>query len=372
MPEQKVRDQAYIRQSNIHAVLSALREEQPISRRDIIRISGMSPTSITRIIGTLIDLSLVVEGETDAQSTGRGRKAIALRTNSDGLYTLGILLDRHMLTLCVLNFNSEVLYSAVGDMPDGHAPEDVARAAQAMFDRVPDGIIHDMTSLRGIGIGMSGTVNPGTGACSAFERVFGLPVWLENDVKAALIGEKERLAIPRRTDAAYLHLGRGGIGTSVTSGGELLRGECNAAGEVSHIALLPSELRCECGQRGCLQLHLAEDFLLRRAREAEPSIASLEALLAAQRQRLPWAEMLAADFKRHFRLMITLLDGFYNPAKIIVGGDTACGLRALLEDGGLPEHVVLADDFPGASVRGVAILAMRQALLRRLAEYGAV
>lgn len=383
MSQQKVRDQAYIKQSNIHSVLKLLRTHQPVSRKDIIRLSGMSPTSITRIAGALLDLSLVLEGESPEDAIRRGRKAISLRTNPDGLYTIGILFDRKEVKLCVLNFDNENLYTASVEMEQGyHTPQEVAEKAHALFEQIPTGVVRERSHVRGIGVSVPGIVNHLSGVVElsiqmqwsdidirqAFEQLFGLPVWVENDVKAALIGEKDLLGIPRMSDAAYLFISKGGLSTALTSGGELLRGERNAAGEVAHIVLAPSDLPCDCGQYGCLQLHLLETYLIRRAQKIDESVTTLEDIITAAQQKLSWAEILISDFKRHFMLVISMLDSFCNPAKIIVSGSTVDKFWSYLEPSLPPGHVILTHDFTGASVRGVAILAMQQTLIQRLAE----
>lgn len=382
----KVRDQAYIKQSNIHAVLKTLRDEQPVSRKDIIGITRMSPTSITRIVGTLLDSQLIVEGP-GPESMGRGRKAVLLRTNPDGLYTLGFLVDRDYIRACVHDFDGHTLYSAEQPLPRAiRTADEVAGQAHRLYKAIPQAVFENPARLQGIGVSTPGIIDSGTGEVlesiqmhwrqvdlqGAFERVFGLPTWVENDVKAALIGEKDRLGIPRQTDAAYLYLGESGIGLSMTAGGELLRGEGFAAGEVAHVVLSPSDLACDCGQYGCLQLHLVETYLIRRAQKIDPQVQSMEGIAAAYLQRLAWAEVLIGDFKRHLLLVIALLDSFCNPAKIIISGDILKWLTPMLDDVLSDPHLLTAPDFRGASVRGTAIIAMQHTLSRRLAGHEAV
>lgn len=379
----KVRDQAYIKQSNILSVLKILRDTQPISRKDLTTITGMSPTSITRIVGTLLETGLVVESD-GAETAGRGRKAIALVSNPGSLYTLGFLAERTHLLMHLLDFDSHTLYTAERDLPDApHTPLEVAQAARAMFEAIPRRVLPSPALVQGIGVSVPGVVRYDTGMVelsinqrwenenlrAPFEQVFGRPIWVENDVKASLIGEKDRLAIPRHTDAAYLFLGRQGISTAVTAGGELLRGERNAAGEVAHIVLSPSDILCDCGKYGCLQLHLVESYLIRRAQKMDASVQSLEGIIAAYRQQLPWAEVLISDFQRHLSLVLSLLDSICNPAKIILSGTIISTLEPLLGAALGDGHVVVAPDYAGASARGIAIIAMQHTLTRRLAGH---
>lgn len=380
----KIRDQAYIRQANTHAVLKTLRDEQPISRRDMIQLTGMSPTSITRIVSSLLDSQLVTEGKPPKSSNVRGRKAILLRTNPDAMYTLGFMLDRDFIRMNLHNFDDQTLYTAEEAVGESASldPKALVERAHAMAQAIPREVLRDRSLLRGIGVSISGTVDDVRGIVvesirmrwqevdlrTVFERVFGLPTWIENDVKACLIGEKDRLGIPRSTDAAYLYLGKNGIGVAATTNGMVVRGKGNAAGEIAHMVLSPSDIPCSCGKHGCLQLHLLETYLVNRAQRIDPSIQSIDGILDAYRQRISFAEVLLGDFKRHLLLLIALLDSFFNPAKIIVTGTTMSKLNAFIEDAIPRDHVILTDDYVGASVHGVSIIAMQQTLIRRLAE----
>ncbi len=382
MTEAKVRDQAYIKQSNIHSVLRLLREAQPVSRKELTRLTEMSPTSITRIAGALLDRGLVLETH-EKGLAGRGRRALPLTINPNGLYTLGFLVDRDRIRMCVYNFGGQVLHTAQCALPDErHPPEYIAESALALYHDTPRNTIRAPAHLRAVGVSVSGIVDHRTGVVEdsiqmrwrgidlrgAFETAFGLPCRVENDAKAAIIGEKTRLGIDAETDTAYLYLAQSGIATAITSGGALVRGERNAAGEVAHISLSPSDILCECGQHGCLQLHLVEHYLVQRAQKIDPAVQSLEGILAAFRQQLAWAEVMVSDFRRHLTLVIALLDSFCNPAKIIICGSTLDQLVDLLDESALDAHVILANDFAGASVLGAAIIAMQHAVEERLAE----
>ncbi len=78
----------------------------------------------------------------------------------------------------------------------------------------------------------------------------GVPVHVENDVKAAALG-----AAAVREDAgsmAYLNLGTG-VAAGIVIGGRLWRGSRGTAGEVGHLPVDPHGRVCGCGQRGCIE-----------------------------------------------------------------------------------------------------------------------
>lgn len=78
----------------------------------------------------------------------------------------------------------------------------------------------------------------------------GVPVHVENDVKAAAIGAYALLGATG--SMAYLNLGTG-IAAGIVLDGVLRRGSRGTAGEVGHLSVDPNGPLCRCGQRGCIE-----------------------------------------------------------------------------------------------------------------------
>ena len=115
-----------------------------------------------------------------------------------------------------------------------------------------------------VGVGIPGQVDPVVGAVShavnlgieyldlaeAAGRALGLPVHVENDVKAAALGAAALYG--GAGTMAYLNLGTG-VAAGIVRDGALVRGSRGGAGEVGHISVDPNGPRCRCGQRGCIE-----------------------------------------------------------------------------------------------------------------------
>ena len=86
---------------------------------------------------------------------------------------------------------------------------------------------------------------------AAVEPELGVPVRVENDVKAAAFGAYA-LHGGRPARWRYLNLGTG-IAAGIVTDGELWRGARGTAGEVGHISIDPNGPLCRCGQRGCIE-----------------------------------------------------------------------------------------------------------------------
>jgi predicted NBD/HSP70 family sugar kinase len=120
------------------------------------------------------------------------------------------------------------------------------------------------TTVGSVGIGMPGQVEPGgtrivhavnlgideLDVAATVEPLLGVPVCVENDVKAAAAGAYALHGA--RGALAYLNLGTG-VAAGIVVNGEVWRGARGTAGEVGHISVDPSGPLCRCGQRGCIE-----------------------------------------------------------------------------------------------------------------------
>ena len=118
-----------------------------------------------------------------------------------------------------------------------------------------------------IGIGMIGTVDTKNGiwysSNTSWEPIniveelgkeTGLPVTIENDVRAATLAEMLLGLGQGVSDFIYYNVGTG-IAAGFVVNGKLLRGSANNNGEVGHMVVdMQSEITCRCGRRGCVEI----------------------------------------------------------------------------------------------------------------------
>ncbi|WP_235560657.1 ROK family protein [Microbacterium sp. Leaf320] len=120
------------------------------------------------------------------------------------------------------------------------------------------------SAVESVGVGIPGLVDADTGRvlhavnlgvesldlAGLAGRRLGIPVRVENDVKAAALGA----AVLRGIDGsmAYLNLGTG-VAAGIVVDGTIWRGARGTAGEVGHLSVDPRGRLCGCGQRGCIE-----------------------------------------------------------------------------------------------------------------------
>lgn len=155
-------------------------------------------------------------------------------------------------------------------MPTGFGPRAVLEAAVEIVHRVAELSGRRLADVASIGIGIPGAVDSDNGRVSHAVNLgiddlalgpvlgdrLGIPVRVENDVKAAAIGAHYLLTETQVANGfnsmAYLNLGTG-LAAGIVLDGRLLRGGHGVAGEIGHIPIDPHGVRCGCGQVGCLE-----------------------------------------------------------------------------------------------------------------------
>jgi len=159
---------------------------------------------------------------------------------------------------------------ARAEAPSGHGPRCVVDVAVALAR----GVMADpAVDIDAIGACMPGLVDPGSGGVShavnlgveeldlagALRAELGLPVHVDNDVKAAALGAAVHLGVAAARPGtaasagtlAYLNVGTG-LAAAMIRDGVVQRGPGGALGEIGHLPVGGS-VPCRCGQIGCLE-----------------------------------------------------------------------------------------------------------------------
>ncbi|HUG13754.1 MAG TPA: ROK family protein [Thermomicrobiales bacterium] len=179
---------------------------------------------------------------------------------------------------------------------DGHIIESVAAighqsTASGTVETVCD-LVEQVISKRhipwkliiGIGIAFGGPVDSHRGVTirshrmpgfeqlplvGVFEDRFGARTVLENDARAAALGEFTSGAGRGARDMVYFHLGVG-VGGGIVLGGVLQHGASMTSGEIGHMVVSADGHdgpRCSCGKPGHLEAYASESAIIARMRD---------------------------------------------------------------------------------------------------------
>lgn len=97
-------------------------------------------------------------------------------------------------------------------------------------------------------------------------EIFGLPVKVENDAKAAGLAEVLWGAGRGYANVFYTTIGTG-IGAAIIFSGKIYHGRTGAAAEAGHMGIQFDGPQCPCGKRGCIEYLASGPAIARRARK---------------------------------------------------------------------------------------------------------
>ena len=239
-----------VRSTNLRAVLQAILDGGEISRPVVAERTGLSlPTAIS-LIGELESLGLV--GKTGDTVGTLGRPAALYALNERAGYVFAVDLGARKVTACVSDLRGSVIVESTEPTRRGTASSIVEQivdlhrelTAQAGFETGAPGV----TS-----IGIGGVTQPassiitdvtyvpeleGTEFQSDVAEAVGVPVFVENDVNLAAIGETSRGRARGLSSFVVISVGSG-TGMGVMIDGQIYRGSTGAAGEIALLPLRP-------------------------------------------------------------------------------------------------------------------------------------
>ncbi len=261
----------------------------------------------------------------------------------------------------------------------------------------------DSADTVAVGVGIPGQVDPrsgrvqlavnlGIGAepfdlAAQIEDEIGLPVIVENDVRAAALGAYESFTLAGNPFQSVTVLSIGtGISAGVVIDGALVRGSHGMAGEVGHVVVDETGPVCRCGQRGCLEA-VAAGPAIGRAWPRGDSDAAATALFSAAASGDPAALKVASRIAGHVTTALTWLAAAYDTEVVVLaGGVSSVGEEFLtvIRDQIVqraasselaarrlrPEQVTVADALDPPGTRGAALLAARHSLQQRVSPAG--
>lgn len=154
---------------------------------------------------------------------------------------------------------------------------------EALFHAVL-GLVHDLVArAHGVGVACPGPMEASSGVVSPLhiaawrdfplgrrlEDALSLPVAIDNDAKAAVLGELWTGSL-RGSLSAMCVVVSTGVGSGIVLDGRLLDGVGGNAGHIGHVRSVPSGAACPCGGTGCLEAEISGLALARQAGHAPP------------------------------------------------------------------------------------------------------
>lgn len=145
----------------------------------------------------------------------------------------------------------------------------------------------------------------------------GVPVFVDRDTIIAAVGEGTAGAARGVRDFVYVTVSTG-VGGGIVSGGRIVRGATNTAGEIGHWPVALDGPPCGCGSFGCVEAFAGGRNLAQR--HGSPDAGDV---FRAAREGEARARALVGELESAMRALAVGLVNVLNPSLIVVGGGIA-------------------------------------------------
>jgi len=243
----------YIKSKNREIVFDMFLEKHELSRAEIARQTNMSFPTVLKVVESLLVKNIIVEsGDMVSAEEGAGRKSRVLVFNPDAYRAIGVEFEGKFANVGLVNLKGDVIEKETISLDNFTQTCDLS-----VLSKCINGIIarNPASPILGVCMGFPANINPDNKSIvsytsiniwkeTPFDEIFhsfsddvSIPVFLENDVNQACVGESFlRQKQGAVTNLLYLSLGTG-CGAGIIMDGKLRRGTHFKSGEIGNMIL---------------------------------------------------------------------------------------------------------------------------------------
>ena len=342
-------------------MLQLIHRKKNVSRVELVKLTGLSAGLITGITHALISKGLVTEAL--GRPSTAGRKPLALNVRHDAAYVVGVDLGSFYLRVVATDILGNLVYKLRTETSLSEGRERVLDKTFTAIHKVINECGIPKETIRGIGMGHSGIIDPATGVVLSFprpgqmtewknvplqqmlEQEFAMPCILEDSVRAIALSERCFGLGRNLEDFVYIDVGMG-IGAGIILNGNLYKGPGGGAGEFGHMTVEENGPLCCCGNNGCLEMmascaaiiHAARgaieqgvDSKIRELVEGDLKRISIEIIAEAAQENDSLAFRVFHEAVSHIGVALADVVNLLNPGVVVFGGPLFRAAPYLLE-----------------------------------------
>ncbi len=323
-----------IKKMNRSLVLELVRSEQRISRAAIAKKLKLSKSTVSSIVEELLEKKFVIELGLGGSTREGGRRGMELGFNPKSAYGVGVDIGGTKILVVITDLNGEVEY---------REKVKTSKDFSEILLSVKNAILHsgiDENAIIGMGVGIPGTMDIEKGFLfdapalrlqnidvkKEFEQVFPFPVFINNDVNCAALGERWLGSGDNANDVVFISVGTG-VGSAIIANGELVLGHGFSAGEIGYLIDtndVRQNRRNYEGEFGTFENKTSGTALSKHGFTSED-------LFTAFKQGNPDAIKVIEKFVLEISTVIANIISLLNPQKVIIGGGVSESLDSVLE-----------------------------------------
>jgi predicted NBD/HSP70 family sugar kinase len=342
-------------------IYELIRRQGTVSKVDLLDDSGMTVSTLTRLLEELTQQGVILESGFGA-STG-GRRPILYQINSAYAYVFGLEISRTLSKLVLTDLELNKLDDRSWTMTVDMTP-DVLIAL--IVDEIEQMMLRhslSMDKVLGLGIGAVGPVERMSGVileplyfpapgwrhvdiCDQLASKLGIPVLLDNGANTAIVAESWASRTQSYKHLLYIHAGIG-IRSSMFSEGKVIYGAVDMEGSVGQMIIQTDGIphRNEAGNYGALEsyasIYAIEEAARSRLKQGRATILrelvdhpdrlTFTHILAALKKNDPLVVEIVKEAATYFGIGLANLLNILHPEKVILGGPLLSGAELFFQ-----------------------------------------
>jgi predicted NBD/HSP70 family sugar kinase len=310
-----------LRAINDRSALELLVTHGPLSRSQLVKLTGLSKPTTAELLSRLLADGLVIHAGTTSGT--RGPHAQLYDINSSLAYVAGVNAEEDHVTAAVADLTGRIVGEASVEASNASG-EDPVPVVQRALRSAARRAKQPMRSLHHVVVGVAGSFDASSDHVLYADDLSGwdspavvhdlrnalhVPLTIENDANLAAVAERTRGGAQETDTFALLWVGRG-LGLAVEFGGRLYRGATGGAGEVGYIPV--------AGPSATFQDAIGSEAVLELARRHGVSGTSPDAVPSSADEDEPFLQELAERLATCVATIVGVLD----PPLVVLAGPT--------------------------------------------------
>lgn len=271
-----------IRNESRFMVLRSVYVRGTVTRAQISTDAGLSPATVTTLVGELVAEGILREAGQVSSHGGRPTATFQADPERGALLAVDVAetyVRVDLFDVSLSRLDVERVELAPGAQSIVTVAEEIRGCTDRLLERHPglDG------KVLGAGVSLPGQVDPVQGVdvfapnwgwhdvpiFETLQQALPVPVRIDNPLMALATGELWFGAGRRFRQFVAVNLGTG-VGAGIIVDGQLLRGPGNSAGEWGHTTLIWDGRRCRCGRTGCVEAYVGVEGIRTTLAEFSP------------------------------------------------------------------------------------------------------
>ncbi|NMB11967.1 MAG: ROK family transcriptional regulator [Firmicutes bacterium] len=340
-----IKNQSEMKDGNIRNILRTMLWNAPISRADLCKKTGLTPSAVSALIRELLEIRVIQELGPDSQKNqGVGRPPSLLQLRANSYAAAGAEIGANYLSLGVLDLTGEMQDTMIEKIAPGEQPESVFDQITCYVAKQDSQLKEKRAKLVGLGVAVTGLVDTKRGinrfapnlgwrdinVTEELSSRLSIPVVVDNNVRLMALGEQWFGNARDSGGLIFVQVGAG-VGCGIVLPGiGLLRGAFDGGGELGHCTVLPGGPVCKCGKQGCLEALISERalvsaYLRRTAIHSEtagdPRSLSVDTIVEAANQGDIDATSVLREAAEFLGIGLATLVNILEPSQIVLNGN---------------------------------------------------